>query len=678
MHTRHTFALWLLLAAGSLGAAAEQYDVLVYGATAGGVAAAVQVARMGRPVVLAEPGRHIGGLTSGGLGMTDTGSRAAIGGLAREFYTRVADHYRTKYGPQSPQFADCHGGFRFEPHVAEDILVAMLAEARVPVLREHRLVAVTRRNSRLTAALFANRRRVGAAQFIDATYEGDLMALAKVAYTVGRESNAVYGETINGRQFMQHHNFRVPMDPYVVPGNPASGLLWGISAEAPGQPGEGDKAVQAYNFRMCLTTAANRLPFPRPEGYDARCYELLLRYIQAGVWDVLRLTARMPNHKTDTNNYGGFSTDFIGGNHDYPEADWAGRQRIIAAHRTYQQGLMYFLSTDPRVPEKIRKEVNAYGLPTDEFTDSGGWPTQLYVREARRMVAAVVMTEHHCRGKEVARDGVGLASYGMDSHNCRRVVVDGRVRNEGDVEVGVAGPYPVAFAAVVPREQECPNLAVPVCLSASHIAYGSIRMEPVFMVLGQSVATAACLALDRGTTIQAVDYAALRARLLADKQVLDPPAPEAPENIDPKTLPGVTLDDRQAQRTGVWLDSAIPGARQVGTGYVHDGNANKGQTTLTWTARVPRAGRWEVWLLAPYSPNRSTKVPVVLAAGGRVVATWSANQRVAEAQGRLRLGVVELPANTDLTVTVSNRDTDGYVVADGLQFIEVKPAAPQP
>ncbi|MBI3911080.1 MAG: FAD-dependent oxidoreductase [Armatimonadetes bacterium] len=496
-------------------------DVCVYGGTAGGVAAAVQAHRLGKRAVILEFGKHLGGLSSSGLGATDIGHRRSIGGLAREFYQRIHDYYLQTYGPGSQPVKDCFDGFRFEPHVAERLLNEMATEAGVPVLFEQRLQTVKKHGNQIIEIVTESGAVCRAKMFIDATYEGDLMAKAKLSYTVGREANVQYSETLNGVHFGDpNHNFNVSVDPYIIAGDPTSGILKGISAADPGRQGEGDHRVQTYCFRMCLTKAPDRLPFPKPAGYDPERYSLLARYINAGVWDVLRLTTPMPNGKTDTNNYGGFSTDNIGMNYDYPDGDYATRERIFQEHVTYQQGLMGFLCHDERVPPAIRVEVSQWGLPKDEFQETGGWPHQLYVREARRMVSDYVMTEHNCRGVISARDSVGLASYGMDSHHCQRVLRDGRVTNEGNVEVPISAPYPIAYRSIVPRESECRNLLVPACLSATHIAYGSIRMEPVFMILGQSAATAASMAIDGQTSVQQVDVARLQATLEEDAQIL--------------------------------------------------------------------------------------------------------------------------------------------------------------
>jgi hypothetical protein len=513
---------------------AASREIVVYGGTAGGVAAAIQASRMGKRVVLVEPGEHIGGLTSGGLGATDIGNKAVIGGISREFYRRVGEHYardeawkyetRDQYRSGRQQSGEVEM-WTFEPHVAEEILRAMLAEAQVPVIFNERLDlknGVRKDGRRIVSIRMESGLTLTAAMFMDATYEGDLMAKAGVSYHVGRESNATYGETLNGVQpRLRKHQFQVIVDPYIKPGDPASGLLPGIQGTDPGRPGEGDHRVQAYNFRMCLTDVPeNRTPFPKPAGYDPMRYELYLRTILAGQWDGVGAPVMMPNRKTDTNNNGAFSTDNIGMNYEYPDGDYAVRERIFDEHVTYQQGMMWFLANDPRVPERIRREVNRWGLAKDEFVETGGWPHQLYVREARRMIGSYVMTQHNCQGRAVAEDPVGLAAYTMDSHNVQRYAEGGRVWNEGDVQVGGFPPYPISYRSIVPQQPECTNLLVPVCLSASHIAYGSIRMEPVFMVLGQSAATAAAQAIDQQTTIQQIDYSQLREHLTADKQVL--------------------------------------------------------------------------------------------------------------------------------------------------------------
>ena len=527
-------------------------DVCVFGGTSGGIAAGIQVRRLGKDAVLIEPGQYLGGLTTGGLGATDIGNKAAIGGIAREFYGRIARHYAAdaawRIGSRAEYFTRYRSGqapasdltssnatmWTFEPHVAARVFDDLIEEARLPVHREQRLATVRMEGTRIRELVTQGGLTIRADMFVDATYEGDLMAAARVAFHVGREANATYGESLNGiRAVTPKHQFTVAVDPYVTPGDPTSGLLPFIQPGDGGRPGDGDQRVQAYNYRLCFTTnAANRLPLAPPANYDPNRYELLGRYFDALVkagrkpkLDEFWNPIWMPNQKTDINNNGGFSTDFIGANYDYPTASYEVRERIAREHEHYVRGFLTYLATSPRVPENIRAEMQRWGPCRDEFTTTGGWPNQLYVREARRLVGDYVMTEHDCRGTRTAADSVGLAAYNMDSHNCQRIVKNGRVENEGDVQVPPMSPYPIAYRALVPKAAECQNLLVPVCLSSSHIAYGSIRMEPVFMILGQSAATAAVLALADRVPVQQVDYAKLRARLLADRQILEWTAP---------------------------------------------------------------------------------------------------------------------------------------------------------
>lgn len=513
----------------------ERTEVCVYGGTSAGVVAAVYLARAGREVILVSPHRHPGGLTVSGLGMTDTGDRSVIGGLSREFYQRVkrvydrAETWRwQEAGAYRFYRPDEDAQWRFEPSVARRVMEQMLEEAGVRVWREDfldRSRSLQLVDGRIRRIRLLSGRIVEAGIFMDASYEGDLMALAGVSYHVGREANEVYGETLNGVQTGNavHHQFEVEVDPYRVLGDPGSGLLPNLHAGPPGVDGGADERVQAYCFRMCITRhKPNLRPFEKPADYDPLQYELLGRAIDAGwrsrFWD----PAPMPNHKTDTNNNGPFSTDYIGANYDYPEASYAEREEIVAAHERYQRGLLWFLSQDPRVPAELRQRFAAWGHARDEFVDNDNWPDRLYIREARRMVSDYVHTEQDCFRRRQTPESVGMGSYNMDSHNVQRYVdAAGRVRNEGDVQVSPGGAYQISYRSIRPRREECLNLLVPVCVSASHIAYGSIRMEPVFMVLGHSAAAAADIALSRGCALQDVPYAHLRERLLSEGQVLE-------------------------------------------------------------------------------------------------------------------------------------------------------------
>ncbi len=511
-------ASFLLLASQLQAAEIIESDVCIYGGTSGGVAAAVEAARLGKSAVIAEFGYHLGGMTSGGLSQTDIGNKGAIGGISREFYQRMGQHY----GKEEQ--------WSFEPGVAENIFFQMLNEAKVPVYFHQQLASVKKDGARIVEISMENGKIYRAKMFIDASYEGDLMARAGVSYTTGREPNSAYQEKLNGvRPRTPKHQFIVPVDPYLKPGDPQSGLIPLIQPGDDGVPGEGDHSVQAYNFRMCLTQdPRNRIPIAPPAHYDPARYELLARYIEALVaagkppklGELMHIQA-MPNGKTDINNNGGFSTDFIGANYDYPNADYARRAQIWKEHEDYTRGFFHFLATSPRVPEYLQKEMQSWGLAADEFCDLDGWPHQLYVREARRMISDYVMTEHNCRHSLKLPDAIALAAYTMDSHNCQRLVKNGHAENEGDTQIGGFPPYPIAYRSIIPEADECENLLVPVCLSSTHIAYGSIRMEPVFMVLGHSAAAAACQAIDDKVSLQKVDIKQLQARLLAEKQILE-------------------------------------------------------------------------------------------------------------------------------------------------------------
>jgi predicted dehydrogenase len=514
-------------------------DIVIYGGTSAGIVAAVQARRLVKTVALIEPSKHLGGLTTGGLGATDIGNKGVIGGLARDFYHRIWQHYqqddawkyetRDKYNAANARYNPTDTTmWTFEPHVATQVYCEMLEEAGVTPLMQERLDrqnGVKKEGARITSIAMESGRTFAASMFIDATYEGDLMAAAGVAYHVGREANATYGETLNGvqpRLNVKNHRFTHAVDPFVKPGEPSSGLLWGIQSTTLPPDGSEDKLVQAYCYRLCTTDEPeNRRPYSKPADYDESRYELLLRNFEAGDHRIPWNPIWMPNRRTDTNNNHAFSTDYIGGSSSYPEADYDEREQIEADHRSYQQGLLWTLANHPRVPPKVREEFQRLGLAKDEFVENDNWPTQLYVREARRMIGPYVMTEHNCRALEVADDSVGMGAYGMDSHNCQRYVTpEGHVQNEGDVQVHGFQPYPISYRAIIPKADECTNLLVPVCLSSSHIAYGSIRMEPVFMILGQSAATAAVQAIDRNVSVQKIDYTPLAERLRGDGQVL--------------------------------------------------------------------------------------------------------------------------------------------------------------
>lgn len=678
--------LFALLAVVTLPA----QDVVVYGGTSGGVAAAIQTAREGRTVVLIEPTKFLGGLTTGGLGATDIGNKKAIGGLSREFYAEVFKHYadagqwrdqtRAEYYAKKPHgnAADEGTMWTFEPHVATAIYDAMIKAAgpKLTVVFGERLdlkKGVVKDGIRIVKIVMESGREFTAKVFIDATYEGDLMAKAGVSYHVGREANSTYDEKINGVQITgaKSHQFIVKVDPYVKAGDPTSGLLPGIEKE-PGTEFGGDQKIQAYNFRMCTTDVpANRRDWEKPAGYDERWYELALRNVEAGDERFSWNPVWMPNRKTDTNNNFAVSTDFIGQNWAYPDADYATRDKIWQAHVAWQKGLMWTYAHHPRVPAKVQAAFQKLGLAKDEFTDNDNWPRQLYVREARRMLGAYVMTEKNCRRLTVVEDSVGMGAYNMDSHHTQRYVTkEGFVRNEGDIQTG-ARPYPISYRSIIPQAAQCSNLLVPVCLSASHIAYGSIRMEPVFMVMGQSAATAAGLAIERGTSVQDVDYGALKERLLTAGQMLDfVSAPLiATASLDKAKLPGVVVDDSEATRKGFDREGHTSAAF-VGDGYRHDSNDAKGEMSARFTPTLPQAGTYRIALAYSPNSNRATNVPVTIhhAKGEAKVLI---NQKLKpKGDGPFHIvGTFEFAAGKDSWVEITNAGTDGHVIIDAVQWL---------
>ena len=527
----------------------NEFDIVIYGASSAGIIAAVAAAKRGRSVIIVEPSNHLGGLTSGGLGQTDIGvegAGGAIGGMSLEFYKQIRQHYMNddswnyqtwdEYMNRTSRLEpDSKGMFGFEPKVARMIYEGMLVEAGVTVVLNDRIQlngrGVEKRGEKITAIVTEDGNVYRGKVFLDATYESDLMAMAGVSYTVGRESNDKYDENLNGVQIRRSHNhiFHVNVDPYIKPGSPHSGVLPGVSPTGPGDEFSGDHRVQAYCYRMCLTDVPeNRIPIKKPEGYEEIRYELLFRKFEAGYTEsqdsrIPWINSPMPNRKTDINNRQAVSTNNIGMNYEYPDGDYAKREAILVDHRLYQQGHMWAMANHPRVPDHFREEYSKWGLAADEYPDNGHWTPQIYVREARRMIGEYVMTEHDCRRMRVATDSIGLGSYNMDSHNVQRYITeDGYVQNEGNLEYSPGGPYAISYRSLTPKREECTNLLV-CCngLSASHISFGSIRMEPVFMILGQSSAAAADIAINQNGIVQDVPYSELRQQLLKEDQRLD-------------------------------------------------------------------------------------------------------------------------------------------------------------
>jgi hypothetical protein len=634
-------------------------DICVYGGAAGGVTAAVQAARMGKTVSLVVINGHLGGLSSGGLGDTDIGNNgdAYIQGMSREFYTRIA----AKYSLSGAKFT-------FEPKVAEAVFNEMIAEAQVPVYFDRHLVSTAMADGRITQITTNTGDVFRAKIFIDASYEGDLMKQAGVTFTSGREANSQYGETINGIQTATHGN-QLPngISPWVVPGDPSSGLLPGVNAAPAGPNGSADSLIQAYCYRMCLTNvAANRQMIAQPEGYDEADYEILFRAIEAGQTDRFWKTRPVPNGKTDSNNDSGISCDYISGTTaSWIDADHATRIQLAKEHEHWQRGLVWTVQNHPRVPAAIRSAWSQWGLPKDEFVDNGHWPHQLYIREARRMVSGYVMTEKNCMGTVVAEDSIGMGAYTMDSHNCQRIVSNGMVKNEGDIQKAVPAPYPISYRSIVPKAGECRNLLVPWSLSSTHIAFGSIRMEPVFMVLGQSAATAAAFAIDDDVPVQAVSYPKLKAQMLADGQRLT--------NSSGEDVSGIIVDNADSSRvalTGVWTAAAAT-AGFHGVDYLHDGGVKNGTCSARFTPVFPEAGTYEVFLRWTAHANRASNVPVEIRLPGGAVQNVSVNQQVNGGQwfsvGSFPFAAGSSPSEG--SVTIRNSGVNGHVIADAVRFL---------
>ncbi|HLO43161.1 MAG TPA: FAD-dependent oxidoreductase [Leadbetterella sp.] len=635
----------------------QTYDICVYGATSAGVMAAYTAKIQGKSVILLDPSTHIGGLTTGGLGQTDIGNKYAITGLSRDFYRKIGQHY---------------GKFEqwtFEPKVASKIFNDYLKKANIEVKTQMELISVFKNLNSITAIELKNAKGqqtiIRAKYFIDCTYEGDLMAKSGVSYTVGREDNRKYGETWNGVQMLDKHQFPDGIDPFKTAGDSTSGLLWGISQEKLAPKGSGDEKVQAYNFRMCLTDSMpNMIPITAPEDYDPSRYELLLRYIEKKQphelnWALMHLQP-MPNRKLDINNSGPFSTNLIGGNYDYPNSNYAQRKAIQKAHENHIKGFFYFLGNDPRVPRHLRNEMKKWGYPKDEFITNGHFSPQMYVREARRMISDVVMTEKHCVGEETVNDGIGLAAYTMDSHNTQRIIVKDangkyQVKNEGDVQMGLGGldPYAISYRAIIPKKSECINLLVPVCLSASHIAFGSIRMEPVFMVLAQSAAMAAIMAVESKKNLHEIDIPKLQ-HLLKSNPLADGSWPE------------ILIDNGfEGQFSAIGDHEVIK--KQYGR-YGKDFVKMGSKSEAIFSTKIDQGGNYVLQLYFPKRENSSEELKILVKYGEKMI------EKVikvdSEANDWYEFGNINFVNHQDVKVTISSLSNKEFI-ADAILFVPV-------
>jgi hypothetical protein len=643
----------------TLGQRVKTVDICVYGGTSAGVIAAYSAKKMGKSVLLIESGKRLGGLTSGGLGYTDIGNKYAITGLSLDFFRRIGKHY---------------GNFEqwiFEPSVAEETFQSYIHSGNVSVMYEYQLKAVKTSGGYIKEIVVESsennskraERIIRAKMFIDCSYEGDLMAKSGVSYIVGREANGTYGETYDGVQLGERHQFPNGIDPYKTPGNPSSGLLWGISKDVLLPEGSGDNKVQAYNFRICLTNVpSNRIEITRPNSYDSTKYELLLRYIDKihpkDLNPFLKIDV-MANGKTDINNNGPFSTDMIGMNYNYPDGSYETRKKITTAHENYTKGLLYFIGHDERMPKYLREQMLQWGYPKDEYKDNGHWSPQMYIREARRMKGAYIMTQANCQGRITVEDGIAMAAYTMDSHNCERIIIEKggvkMVKNEGNVEIGGFSPYPISYRAIVPKEDQCKNLLVPVCLSASHIAYGSIRMEPVFMVLAQSAAVAASMAIDKNVPVHEIDVVSLQ-RILKENPLLD------------GSKPDIIVDDadKNVSITGRWrkVTKSCYGPSML----LSDSENNVGK--VRFMPIINEAGYYTVYTYVPIMKKMADTIQVIIYDGterhyknimpdkikikGQTSGEW------------VYLGDFNFKANNRSYVEISNHERKGVVMADAV------------
>lgn len=660
--------LILLLACPFFGNASQSInaDICVYGGTSGGVVAAIAGARLGKQVVIVAPERHLGGMTASGLSVTDIGKGKSpdyIGGIAAEFYERVGKHYGSS-----------NAVFIFEPHVAEKVFAEMLADAGVDIHVGQRLKGVNLSKKRISCLQTEAGFVINAKEYIDGTYEGDLLAASGVSFTVGRESRAKYGETLAG---VRPTKEKLDYSPYIKPNDDRSGCLPYVHCRTPGAVGTSDASVQPYTFRLCLTqNPTNMLPVLPPVDYKESDYEVFARYLESlrtqghpvRLSDLIHIQRSLPGAKADINSKGDFSTDFIGFSHSWATNTFEGRERIRVAHESYIRGLLHFLSTSGHVPEGVRTAISAWGLAKDEFTDNGGWPWQLYVREARRMVSDYVMTQQNVLAERVAPDSVGLAAYGIDCHPVHRFADGNKVYTEGGIGIPVPGPYPISYGSVIPKIGECENLGVVCAISASHVAFASIRMEPVFMILGQSVGTAASFALDDNVPLQKLNTQKLATQLTADGQRLRNHRISSDGVIVDQGSPGTSFSQG-------WSIGANPGG--WGGDFWHDGGELKGKKWVKFVPLLPDNGEYEVSLWWVHASNRSTNVLVEITHPGGIE-KLRVNQRMPNMGWHFLIRTNFLRGDVAHVVIRNDGTSEGsYAVADAVRFSPVSRSSPR-
>lgn len=668
--------------------AATEADVIVYGATPGGFCAAIAAAREGASVILLEPTDHVGGVNTGGLCFSDSNQtvRSTVLGLFEEWHLRIEKDYQQRNVALPYKVAEKdHKPWTYEPHVAAKITKQMLDEARVKVLTKRVLQQVKKEGARITQITTSDG-EFTAKVFVDGTYEGDLMAASGVGWTIGREGRKEFDESLAGKQYgtgpPTSAKAKMPISGYDDNGK----VLPLITSTDVGPNEEGDSNVMVYSFRLCLTkNPENRVPMPKPAKYDPARFEVVRRHLQKGGRGVGFDRYELPGDKFDGNNSigGQFSLGLVGACNGWSEASEEERKVIWEAHKQYTLEFYQFLTTDPAVPEASRKQFAELGLCKDEFPEYGHFSPALYVREGRRMKGPYVVTQNDIMKTPQKDDAIAVSSFPIDSHDCQRVALkDGGVLNEGTMLIRMEGrrhgyPHHIPYGAITPKEAECDNLLVPVALSCTHVAISSIRVEPTWMILGQSAGIAAALSAKQNVSVQKLPYPALRERLLAQKQVLDlpvlpelPPATKEAVKVDPKTLPGIVLDNAQAELKGGWGRSS-GFEPHVGTGYLHDNKRGDGQSSATFRFKAPKSGRYD--LRMAYSPHetRAKNVPVTIQNGGNKIEIM-ADQTLPLPAGEAfrKIGTIELNADAEITITVSNVGTSGFVIVDALQLIE--------
>lgn len=661
--------------------AATQADVIVYGATPGGFCAAIAAAREGVSVILLEPTAHVGGVNTGGLSFSDSNQtvRSTLRGLFEEWHFRIEKDYRDR-GVQLPYQVSVKDQtpWTYEPHVAARVTNSMLAEAGVTVMTRRVLRLVEKEGNQITR-LKTSDGDFSAAIFIDGTYEGDLMAYAGVTCTIGREGRREFGESLAGKQY--------PKPRMTISGLGDDGhLLPLITTMDAGPDDEGDHNVMVYSFRLCITkNPSNRVAFPKPATYDGSKFEVIRRYFAQQMrpsvpWDLYPL----PGNKFDANNGIGkqFSMGLVGGGSSWCAEDEAGRAKIWEAHKQYTLEMYHFLSSDPAVPAEIREVYAQIGLCRDEFVECGHWSPQLYVREGRRMVGEYVLSQKDISEEPWKPDAIVVSSFPIDSHDCQRVATGLMVVNEGTImPVRMPGrghgyPYQIPYRAITPKLAECRNLLVPVALSCTHVGLSSIRVEPTWMSLGQSAGVASAMSAKQRVAVQELQYPELRARLLAQKQVLElpvlpvlPSEPRSGVEIDPKSLPGFVLDDSQADLKGLWSHSS--GFKpHVGGGYQHDERRADGESSAVFRFRAPARGKYDLRMAYSAHETRATNVPITIESGGRT-SVFRVDQRVRINAGEVFRSIGHVELDGDCVITIKNAGTDGFVIIDALQLLEL-------